>query len=74
MAHKYTTGSYLVLTFDRYGTKTGTYPAGSWTAAVALGLELAGVGGSYVVVRTVYNSLDGHPTAVRDLEEGENNE
>lgn len=71
MAHKYKTGDYIVIFFDRYGTKKGSAPAANWSEGVEKGKEMTIDGGSFVVTRTVYNSLDGHATAVRDFEEGE---
>ena len=74
MAHKYVTGEYLVLVFDRYGTKQRTDKAPNWQAAVSLGGELVELGGSFVVTRTVYNSLDGHSTYIENIEEEDNND
>lgn len=70
MSNKYHTGSYLVFLFDRYGTKTDSVAANSYTEGKEFGEANCG-DGSFVLVRTVYNSLDGHPTAVRNFEDGE---
>lgn len=72
--HKYQTGSYRVLLFSKYGTKVADLDAGvTYMDALSIGRNAAASSsvGSFVIVRVVHNSLDGHPSTVRDLEEGE---
>lgn len=74
MANKYETGAYTVRIFDRYGTKRHDIPAKSYIDAVAKGTVEVDkwAGGSFAVLRCLYNSLDAaHPTAIRNLEESE---
>lgn len=72
MNNKYRAGSYTVRLFDRYGSKVKDLPAESWTEAVNKGVaEVDPAKGSFAVLRCVFNSLDTHPTAVRNLESDE---
>ena len=69
--HKYTTGDYMVLMFNAYGSRVAERKETSWIRSKLRGEEWVedARAASFVIIRTVYNSLDGHPTTVGNLEE-----
>ena len=69
--HKYRTGDYIVLLFNHYGTRIAERRETSWIRSKLLGDEWVGEAkaASFVIIRTVYNSLDDHPVVVGNLEE-----
>ena len=69
MNHKYETGQYIVRIFDKYGTAQQDLKAPNYIGAVQLGVGETAGGGSFVVLRVLHNSLDGHPTTVGNDEE-----
>ena len=68
---KYATGSYSITTFDQYGTKLATAPCSNATACMTIGDDLIARGDafSYIIQRTIINSLDNLWESKRSVEE-----
>lgn len=62
MTGKYRTGNFMIVLFDRYGTKLDTVlvTAGGLLKAQEKGLEMRSEGlcASFCIVRVLHNSLD----------------
>jgi len=56
--HKYDQCVYITLLFDLKGRKTGEAPAQTLADADDIGREHEAQGGSYVVTRTIKNSVE----------------
>lgn len=69
MNNKYRTGKYQVLLFDKHGTQNHSIKAENYISALAIG-EMniqAPPHASFVVIRTLFNSLDlANPWSCRD--------
>lgn len=58
MSNKYQTGSYIVIVFDKYGSKVDDHPGiATKVEADQIGEQSKG-DGSFVVLRVVTNSID----------------